>query len=159
MLKESVPFVEHVKAQNGDEWYYVPADKLVEICKKLRDEYKFDCLSCLTGTDRGEFLETVYHIFSYSTKEKATLKVKLGIIPPNPTLQKGGEGGFFNVPSVASIWPSADWMEREIYDLLGIRFIGHPDLRRIMLPEDWIGHPLCKDYKEPAEYCGMMTKR
>lgn len=146
MLKERFPFLEEVRAQIGDSWCIVPSDKLMEVCKILRDEYKFDCLSCLTGTDRGEFLEVVYHIFSYEKKETIVLKVRLDKV-----------GGF--VPSVSSIWPSANWMEREAYDLLGINFTGHPDLRRIMLPDDWTGHPLRKDYKEEAEYRGMSTVR
>ncbi len=135
--------MEEVKAQTGDSWHCVPADKIVEVCKTLRDDFKFDCLSCLTGTDRGDFFEVVYHLFSYEKKDGMVLKVKQ----------------LSTVPSVSTIWPSANWMEREVFDLLGINFENHPDLRRIMLPEDWVGHPLQKSYKEPEEYCGMSTKR
>lgn len=146
MIREKIQFVEHVAAANGDEWFVVPADKFLDICRKLRDDHGFDCLSCLTGTDKGEFFEAVYHVFSYPTKEKAVLKLKLEKNAPV-------------APSVAGIWPSAAWMEREAFDLLGIGFTGNPDLRRIMMPEDWKGHPLRKDYKEEAEYCGMITTR
>lgn len=136
--------MEEIKVATGDAWFNVPAEKLLETCASLRKEY--ECLNCLTGTDRGEFLEVVYHLFSYETKKSLVLKVKI-------------EKNTAVMPSVSSIWPSANWMEREIFDLLGIKFEGHPDLRRIMLPDDWVGHPLRKDYKEPAEYCGMSTTR
>ncbi|MBI2092073.1 MAG: NADH-quinone oxidoreductase subunit C [Deltaproteobacteria bacterium] len=119
---------------------------MVEVCKTLRDDYKFDCLSCLTGIDLVDYFEVVYHLFSYSEKKPLVLKVKL-------------EKQSSTMPSVSAIWPSANWMEREVFDLLGIKFENHPDLRRIMLPEDWAGHPLQKSYKEPEEYCGMSTKR
>jgi len=145
MLNDKLKYLEEFKPQAGDAWFIVPIDKIAEACKTLRDEYKFDCLSCLTGTDRGEFLEVVYHIFSYQTKETVVLKVKL-------------DKTALAVPTISGIWPSANWMEREAYDLLGISFTDHPDLRRIMLPDDWVGFPLRKDYKEPEEYRGMSTK-
>lgn len=145
MLK--FPYIEEVAVQNGYSWYSVPADKIIEVCTALRDEHKFDCLSCLSGMDRGDFLEVVYHIFSYERKETIILKVKA--VRNDQKIE--------SVPSVSGIWPSANWMEREAYDLLGINFTGHPNLLRIMLPEDWIGHPLRKDFKEPEEYCGMST--
>ena len=147
MFKDKFQFIEEVAPQSGDKWYNVPSDKIVEVCKTLRDEYKFDCLSCLTGTDKGETLEVVYHLFSYQTKETIILKV-INIPRQNPA-----------VPTISNIWPSAIWMEREIFDLLGIKFTWHPDLRRILLPDDWLGYPLRKDYKEPDEYCGMTTTR
>lgn len=146
MLKDKFPFIEEVMAQNGDSWVVVPSAHIGEVCLALRDRYKFDCLSCLTGIDKGDFLEVVYHIFSYAAKVSLVLKAKLD--RANPVIQ-----------SIADIWPSAAWMEREQFDLLGIKFTGHPDLRRIMLPDDWVGHPLRKDYKEQEEYCGMSTKR
>lgn len=71
----------------------------LDVCRKLRDEYKFDCLSCLTGSDRGEFLEVVYHIFSYSTKESAVLESEGRKTAPS-------------APTITGTWPSADWMER-----------------------------------------------
>jgi NADH-quinone oxidoreductase subunit C len=145
-IKKSFPFIEEVAVQNGDAWFIVPSDKIVEVCKTLRDQHRFDCLSCLTGSDRGDFFEVVYHIFSYASKEKLVLKVKL-------------EKENLNLPSIADVWPAANWMEREAYDLFGIQFTGHPNLTRLLLPEDWIGHPMRKDYKEPAEYQGMSTTR
>ncbi len=162
-----LPYLEYIKPVSGDGWYVCPVEKIAEACKALRDEHKFDCLSCLTGIDRSATLsppspvkgegdkeapphqaaanrltEIVYHLFSYETKEAMVLKVNSS-----------------NVPSVSGIYPSANWMERETFDMLGVNFTGHPDLRRILLPEDWEGHPLRKDYKEKEEYCGMTTVR
>lgn len=154
MLKSRFPYLEYMENGAGDRWYNVPADKLVETCAALKNELRFDCLSCLTGSDRGlGNFEVTYHLFSYEKKEAVTLKV---VIPPDPPLENGG---IMRVSSVSHIWASANWMEREAFDLVGINFEGHPDLRRILLPEDWKGNPLRKDYKEEAEYNGMTTTR
>jgi NADH-quinone oxidoreductase subunit C len=91
-------------------------------------------------------VEVVYHFFSYVHRHDLTVKIDLPRDKPV-------------VPSVAALWPSANWQEREQFDLLGVEFTGHPDLRRILLPEDWVGHPLRKDWTEPAEYRGMSTTR
>ncbi|MFH0800402.1 MAG: NADH-quinone oxidoreductase subunit C [Pseudomonadota bacterium] len=123
----------------------VASEKLFEACLKLRRD-GFNCLSCLTGTDRGDHLEVVYHLFSYARKETRVLKAKISKESPE-------------IQSVSPIWPSADWMERETYDLVGIKFTGHPNLKRILNPDDWAGHPLRKDYKEPEEYQGMSCSR
>jgi NADH-quinone oxidoreductase subunit C len=103
-------------------------------------------LRCLTGLDRPEAFELVYHLFSYPQRHSFTFKVTLPREAPTVT-------------SLASLWDSADWLEREQYDLMGVDFAGHPDLRRLLLPEDWTGHPLRKDYQQPAEYRGMRTTR
>lgn len=135
--------LEYIKGSAGDGWYVVPAEKLVETCKALKDGLKFDCLSSLTGVDKGGGgFEVVYHLFSYAKKESAVLKCSGS-----------------NIPTVAHVWPSANWMEREAFDLFGINFEGHPDLRRLLLPDDWRGHPMRKDYKEETEYGGMKTTR
>ncbi len=154
MLSDKLKYLEESKPPAGDGWFSCPAEKIAEACKTLRDGHKFDCLSCLTGTDRGDHIEVVYHLFSYETKETFILKVN----PPSPPFEKGGKGGIC-IPSVSDVYPSANWMERETFDLLGVNFTGHPDLRRIMMPEDWEGFPLRKDYKEKEEYCGMKTTR
>jgi len=108
----------------------------------------FDCLSNQTGVDypKRDQMEVVYHLFSYRHRHAVVLKV--GVSRDDPRLA-----------TVSTVWRAAIWQEREIFDLLGVQFVGHPDLRRILLPEDWVGHPLRKDYVEPTEYHGISTKR
>ncbi|MEB2286357.1 MAG: hypothetical protein B6D46_09325 [Polyangiaceae bacterium UTPRO1] len=115
---------------------------------KADPELAFDCLSNESGVDQPQRdeIEIVYHLFSYTHGHALTLKV--GVMRDRPQLA-----------TVATVWRAAIWQEREIFDLLGVDFIGHPDLRRILLPEDWVGHPLRKDYVEPTEYHGISTKR
>jgi len=123
----------------------VSASSVKEIAIALRQdpEFQFDYLMCLSGVDNGKnILSVVYHLSSMQQRHKITLKVEVPADKPE-------------VPSVSSIWPTANWHEREAYDLIGIKFIGHPDLRRMLLPEDWDGHPLRKDYKVPEFYQGM----
>ena len=91
-------------------------------------------LHCLTAVDRKETVEVVYHLYSFEHHVMLTVKVFL----PNADLV---------VDSVTSLWQSADWMEREVFDLYGVRFQGHPDLRRILNPDTWTDHPLRKDFK------------
>lgn len=110
--------------------------KSLELCQTLYD-LGFEYLNCLSGVDwieEGE-LEVVYHISSLRHPRKATIKVR--VPRQNPVVR-----------SVVSIWKTANWHEREAYDLLGIHFEGHPDLRRILTSEDWVGHPLRKDYED-----------
>jgi NADH-quinone oxidoreductase subunit C len=94
-------------------------------------------------------LEVIYHLFSFQHKHDIVLKVLL------ERWKDGREGELPEVPSVSHVWPIADWHEREVYDLMGIRFLGHPNLRRMLCPEDWEGHPLRKDYEFPIEYHGI----
>jgi NADH-quinone oxidoreductase subunit C len=116
----------------------------------LRDDpaLRFDFLQNLTAVDwpkRAE-LEVVYHLFSYVHRHAVCVRVALPRDVPR-------------VPSVAAVWPTANWLEREQYDLLGVVFEGHPDLRRLLMPDDWIGHPMRKDFREPKSYRGMPTSR
>ena len=94
----------------------------------------------------------IYHLCSLRHKHRLVLKVRL------PRWQDGTEGRLPEVPSVAGVWSTANWHEREVFDLCGVRFTGHPDLRRILCPEDWAGHPLRKDYRVPDEYHGIRVK-
>jgi NADH-quinone oxidoreductase subunit C len=116
----------------------VQGSRIVDICLFLRDleVSPFNYLSDLTCVHRPEQVETpfqvVYNLYSIPANERVRLKVNLT------------EGG--GVDSVTSVWPSANWLEREVYDLFGVTFNNHPDLRRILLPPDWEGHPLRKDY-------------
>ena len=120
----------------------ITPESIVEVCMFLRDDHdtRFNYLSDLTCVHyplRAEApLEVVYNLFSISRNERVRLKVPLA------------EGA--SIDSVTSVWPSANWMEREVYDLFGVTFNNHPDLRRILLPPDWEGHPLRKDY--PLEF-------
>ena len=120
----------------------IAAASIVEVCMFLRDDQdaRFNYLSDLTCVHypmRAEApLEIVYNLFSIPRNERVRLKVALA------------EGE--SIDSVTSVWPSANWMEREVYDLFGVTFANHPDLRRILLPPDWEGHPLRKDY--PLEF-------
>ena len=143
-----------------DPYAVVERSALVEICTVLRDEFGFDVLNDLSGVDYLEtdtkklakasfepHLEVVYHLSSFSQPgQRITLKIVL----PRWEGEKSDE--LPEVPSLAGVWRAADWHEREAFDLFGIRFTGHPDLRRILLGEDWIGHPLRKDYEFPLEY-------
>lgn len=128
---------------------YLKSDQLPEVCEFLRDDDRmyFDMLSCLTGIDNGpeSNMEVVYNLYSIPFDHHLMIKVETGRDKPE-------------VPSVSAIWKTALWHEREAYDLLGINFTGHPDLRRILLPEDWEGHPLRKDYKEMENYHGIQVK-
>lgn len=138
-----------VTDQAGDPYVFVPAGKIGEILTYLRDDpaTQMECLSNLTGVDvPPDDLDVVYHMFSYAKRHSLTLKAR---IPKSAA----------KVPTVEKIYPTANWQEREAFDLLGIQFEGHSDLRRIMLPDDWVGHPLRKDYKEEEDYHGMSTTR
>jgi NADH-quinone oxidoreductase subunit C len=123
---------------------------ILEVCRFLRDDpdLRFDVLSNETGVDykaKG-VIEVVYHLYSYPHRHAIVLKVDAPRDQPV-------------VPSVEAVWKAANWLEREIYDLLGVTFEGHPDLRRLLMPEDWIGYPLRKDFVEPEEYHGISTRR
>lgn len=150
-LKEKFPDAEinTVTDQAGDPYAFVPAAKIVEIATFFKEdpELQFECLSNLTGVDAPEEnLDVVYHFFSYEKRHSTTLKVRVPKSAPK-------------VSTLEKIYPTANWQEREAFDLLGIEFTGHPDLRRIMLPDDWVGYPLRKDYKEAEDYRGIETTR
>lgn len=130
----------------------VRTDRIKEVCLTLRDHpgTYFDYLSCLSGVDYGleeNKLGVVYHLASMPYKTQLTLKVIVDVDRSSDKLPA--------VPSVSEVWRTADWHEREAYDLLGIHFEGHPDLRRILCVEDWEGHPLRKDYKTASSYKGI----
>jgi len=128
----------------------VQPERLVEVTRTLRDHpsLQFDFLECVTAVDwpKVNEIQVVYHLFSYPLRHWMVLKVNAP--RDNPV-----------VPTVSGVWQAADWQEREVFDLLGVTFTGHPDLRRILMPEDWPGHPLRKDFVEPQEYHGISTSR
>jgi NADH-quinone oxidoreductase subunit C len=141
-------YVEKLKSENG-EWVLdvkdafgeitvtVVTSSISDVCRFLRDEHGFDMLADLCGCDRGPEddprFEVNYHLFSTTHYQRLRLKVLLSEDAPN-------------VRTVTDVWKTADWHERETYDLLGVKFDGHPDLRRILLPSDFDGHALRKDY-------------
>lgn len=154
-------------ATNLDPWVEVAPSSIVEVCTYLRDQkdLQFNFLNCISGVDYFEgdpkkaakvewkpHTEVVYHLWSLTHKHSLVLKVIL------PRWKDDVVGEIPEVPSVAGVWATADWHEREVYDLSGIRFLGHPNLVRILCPEDWVGHPLRKDYEMPLEYHGIRGK-
>src|SRR3954449_3815227 len=160
-------FGERIKQKKPDAidpFVAVEPGDLFALCKYLRDEpsLRFEILSCISGVDYLELdpkkapkagfephTEVVYHLQSYTHRHRFVLKVLL------PRWKDDKPGSLPEVPSVTSLWRAADWHEREVYDLSGISFTGHPDLTRILLAEDWEGHPLRKDYEFPLEYHGI----
>jgi NADH-quinone oxidoreductase subunit C len=126
-------------------WIVVDPNRTKEIALFLRDELvtQFDTMMCLSGVDyNGGKLGIVYHLFSMVHKH--TIVLKAHCTKENPHIQ-----------SVSSVWATANWHEREVFDMYGVVIDEHPDLRRILLPYDWEGHPLRKDYKVPEFYNGM----
>jgi NADH-quinone oxidoreductase subunit C len=134
----------------GDPFVYVQPDAIEEVCRFLKhdDALTFDALSNLSGVDypKTNVIQVVYHLYSYRHRHMVVLKVNAD--RENPV-----------VHSVTGVWRAANWHEREVFDLLGVHFEGHPELRRLLMPEDWVGHPLRKDFVEPEEYHGIKTSR
>lgn len=113
----------------------VDRTNLVAVCRFLRDQLGFDLLSCISGVDMLDHLESVYHLRSLTRGQLLQVKVRLDHEKPE-------------VESVVSVWPTANWLERETYDMYGIRFTGHPDLRRMLLDDDFEGYPLLKSFRQ-----------
>jgi NADH-quinone oxidoreductase subunit C len=133
-----------------DPWFQVEPFSIEEVCAFMKAEKKlhFDYLESLCGTDYpdDEQIRVVYHVYSYKLRHRIVLKCLLEREDPA-------------VPTVSSVWPAANWQERECFDLLGVLFDGHPDLRRLLMPDDWEGHPMRKDYEEADDYHGIPTVR
>jgi len=144
-IKAALPGATIVEVlDNKDPYLLVPARHLVDICKFLRDDPRLKCdfLQCLSAVDYLDRIAVVYHIESIFHEHRVILKVEL---PREDS----------RVASVTGIWKAADWHEREAFDLVGVRFEGHPELKRILCAEDWEGHPLRKDYAFPVDYHGV----
>ena len=147
-----------------DPWIEVAPAGLVEVCRFLHDDanWQMNYLNCITAVDyfekdpkkaaKADFAphtELLYHLSSITKKHTLVLKVML------PRWKDDVPGQLPEAPTVNQIWRTADWHEREVYDLSGVLFTGHPDMRRILCPEDWEGYPLRRDYEMPAEYHGI----
>lgn len=146
-------------APNGARWIQVTPSRLLDVARTLKEDprLRFEQLCCLTGLDLLKFpaaseqaptddLACVYDLFSVANRHSARLKVRVSRDAPE-------------VPSVESVWGVASFFEREIFDLFGVVFAGHHDLRRLLLPPDWVGHPMRKDYVYPASYGGVEFRR
>jgi NADH-quinone oxidoreductase subunit C len=159
--------IEHLKSNLGEEFLLkinekdfqpsleIQPENLVKICTFLKKDKSlyFDQLSCLTAIDNGleaNSIDLIYHFNSILKEHFFTIKTTI------PRLLENGDLPM--IDSVTSIWKTADWHEREAFDLMGIRFNNHPDLRRILLPNDWEGHPLRKDYVEQEIYHDLKVK-
>jgi NADH-quinone oxidoreductase subunit C len=165
-VRAAVPAAETRKADNGWPYLLVPAAAIVEVVRLLRTrgEFAFDALMDLSGCDLMKYpapaaahgaapaakgaaaapppstaIAVVYQLFSYRHRHRVTLRVE---VPRDACA----------LPTVSGEWPAALYFEREVWDLLGAVFTGHPSLHRIMCPDDWVGHPLRKDYVYPASY-------
>jgi len=125
-------------ARPGFSGFIIKKENLVEVATALRDEFGFDLLSSVTGVDyiAENKMEVVYHAHRTTGGPGLVFKVQVDRVDP------------VEVPSLIGIWAGADFQEREAWDLMGIKFVGHPDLRRILMWEGFEGHPLRKDYKE-----------
>ncbi|MGM0506678.1 MAG: NADH-quinone oxidoreductase subunit C [Bacteroidota bacterium] len=149
-LKERVgdDVIEFVGDKLGQPWILVRAEAVKVLAKILRDDemLRFNTLMCLSGVHypNEEELGVTYHLHSTTIGHTLAMKVRVPISTPN-------------VPSVESVWKTADWHEREAWDMVGIVFEGHPDHRRILCPDDWEGHPLRKDYVQQKTYMGVTT--
>lgn len=136
--------ITELQAQLGDKlsisndvflsWLNISPEKLLDLMKRLKADYGFNYLANLTSVDYGEDFEIVYHLYTIPDNYKVGVKTRV----PRTQAQ---------LDSVMSIWRTADWQEREVYDLMGITFKGHPNLLRVLLPDDFVGHPLRKDFK------------
>jgi NADH-quinone oxidoreductase subunit C len=146
-------FSGNVRDFNGDApepYLLVEPDAIIEVCRFLRDEadLNFEVLSDETAVDwpKEEKIQLVYHLYSYTGRHQIVLKVDLPRDNPK-------------IATIENVWKIGNWFEREIFDLFGVNFEGHSDPRRILLPEDWVGYPLRKDYIEQEEYDGISTQR
>jgi NADH-quinone oxidoreductase subunit C len=135
-------------AEVGDSSVTVDGSKIKEVCLALRDssEFELHTLQVITGTDYSDRIEVSYVLASYTKNLELILKVKL---------PKASKDATPAVESVVSVWSSANFQERECYDMIGVIFNNHPDFRRILCPEDWEGFPLRKDYVVQEVYNGM----
>jgi NADH-quinone oxidoreductase subunit C/D len=138
-LAGKFPQFELEYVEGKDPALLVKRESLLALALYLRDEEGYDYCASITGVDYEDRFEVVYHLYS-TRKQGKPIIVKVHALREEP-----------EVPSVVSIWPGADWQEREVWDLMGVRFSGHPNLKRILMWEGFEGHPLRKDYPGPVD--------
>jgi len=141
--------------QGSQPFLIIKTEQIAVVCQELFQNplTYFDYLACITGLDNGPevgTLEVIYHLYSIPYDHHLTLKIITERLTP--------AGDLPVVPTVSHIWRTADWHEREAYDLVGINFAGHPDLRRILCAADWEGHPLRRDYELQEYYHGIKVQ-
>ena len=142
-------FPDSIDQEQNDDWIQLKPENWFKVAAWLKsdEELYFDSLQCNTGMDLGEgVLESRYNLHSMKHLHKIEIRIKVSTENPD-------------IPSVEQVWRVADWFERETYDMFGINFIGHRDLRRILLPDDWEGWPLRKDYEEQETYHGIVVPK
>jgi len=127
--------------------FRIQPEKLITICERIKNDPRLyvDRLSCITGVDCGPETGKIELIYNFESVTE-NLRFAFSMIVPRT------EG---SAPSLCDFWKSADWMEREVFDMYGVKFSGHPDLRRILMPADWQGYPLLRDYRVQHEYHGI----
>jgi NADH-quinone oxidoreductase subunit C len=134
----------------GDRFVVVKGEKIADVCKFLKDTtgLEFDYCQDITAVDWPvrKVIEVVYHLYSLVHRHGLVLKAETDRDKPT-------------IATVEGVWKAATWLEREIYDLFGVNFEGHSDLRRILMPDDWVGYPLRKDYQEAGGYHGIGNER
>jgi NADH-quinone oxidoreductase subunit C len=146
-VKFGAETVQFHAAEQGDPFIQVALESVVGVCGYLQETpaLDFDFLRLVTGVDWEDRFSVVYHLYSYAHRHGVVLRVDLAHEDPR-------------IPSMAGLWASADWHERETFDMMGITFEEHPNPRRILLPDDWEGFPLRKDYEAPKEYHGISNE-
>jgi NADH-quinone oxidoreductase subunit C len=134
----------------GDKFVVVKGDRIVDVCRFLKETtgLEFDYCQDITAVDwpARKVIEVVFHVYSLVHRHGLVLKVETDREVPS-------------IPTVEGVWKAANWLEREVYDLFGVTFVGHSDLRRILLPDDWVGNPLRKDYQEAGGFHGIDNVR
>jgi NADH-quinone oxidoreductase subunit C len=136
--KDRADDIEQIAINRGDLQLYVKKDRLIDLCRYLMTDanLKFNFLSMITAADylgkREKRFDVVYSLYSIEYHHRIMLKIMLSDIEP--------------APSLVELWDTANWQEREVFDMFGIKFAGHPDLRRVLMDDDWVGHPQRKDF-------------
>ena len=142
-------FPDSLQCEINEDYIGIKPDHWLNVAQWLKSdpEASFDSLQCVTGTDIGESkLDSRYNLHSMELGHLIEVRIEVSIENPK-------------IPSIEQIWRSGDWFERETYDMYGIKYEGHRDLRRMLLPEDWEGFPLRKDYQEQETYHGIIVKK